>query len=247
MKKLIVSLSLLLTCAFSFAQTPVRVLTYNVLNFPNPTNTNTDGNDASRLIKFRQIIDEANPDIIVLQEIKTSAGIDMLLAELNDNGTLGLTYGRATNFTAYGPNDFMLGNGFIYNTAKIDFVSQAELPRNNTATAADGTVQRTPRAISQYNVNIKNSLCADELVPLTVFSAHLKAGIDAADSNEISDEDRRNLGSLDMMDVINSLATTDNVIAVGDFNFQDETEIGYQTLVDGTNTVACRCRRCMDA
>lgn len=220
------------------AQVQVRVMTYNILNFPNPTNADAVGSDANRVQAFRQVVENAGADVILVQELKSGAGADLLLNELNANGTLGKTYNRAPAFTAYGPSGFELGNMLFYNDDLLDFCAQEELPRNNTAISPTGTPVRTPRAISRYVMKVVNPTCVDQQTDVEFYDVHLKAGDGDMTSTEIADRDRRVLGAQDLMDFINALTTTTNIIVGGDFNFYDESvamEPAYDEVISTTN------------
>lgn len=213
----------------------ITVVTYNILNFPNPSNTHPLGNDAVRASYFRQIVESADADVIIVQEMKSITGATLLVDELNANGILGKTYSYATTFIGY-PD---LGNMLIYNDDVLNLISQQELPRNNTATASNGSTVISPRGATYYEVEVQSTNCGQNVtVPMDLFSLHLKAGDDAADNNEISDRDRRNLGVLDAMDFVNALPSNANIIVGGDMNFQDEnasSEPGYSSLTNNSN------------
>ncbi|MGB1205536.1 MAG: endonuclease/exonuclease/phosphatase family protein [Chitinophagales bacterium] len=209
-------------------------MTYNILRFPNANNNNVNGNDAARIVYFREIVEAAAADIIVIQEMTADAGATMLVNELNTNGTTGKTYARASTYTGYGGFS-PLGNMLIYNTDLFNLVSQAELPRTNTA-SHNGETVISPRANSYYEIEAYNADCS-ATIPLHIFSAHLKAGSSGATATEIADRDRRNLGALDLMDFINNLPTNSNIIAGGDFNFYGATvEPAYLNILENTNS-----------
>jgi len=244
-KSLILLVSLCILSITINAQVQIRVLTYNILNFPDPTNNDAVGSDANRVQAFRQVVENAGADIILIQELKTDAGANLLLNELNANGTLGKTYNRAPSFTAYGPSSFVLGNMLLYNDDLIDFCAQEEVPRNNTAISPTGSPVVTPRAISRYVMKVVNPACVDQQTDVEFYSVHLKAGDSDISSTAIADRDRRDLGAQDLMDFINALATTSNIVVGGDFNFYDESvvnappsgndEPAYNTLTTTAN------------
>lgn len=227
----LLTLLLLLPIAL-LAQTNATLMTYNILNFPDASSAGSDpvtGN-AARAGYFRIVVEDAGADIIIVQELKTSAGADLLVNELNANGTLGKTYARVNNFTSYAG----LGNMLIYNTGMFVLQSNTEVPRINTATSSNGTVVWAPRANSHYVLTHPvNPVCPAQEVELNVFSGHLKAGSDSATASEISDEARRNLGVLDLIDYINTnLNSVDNIIYGGDFNLQGTFESSYNSMTN---------------
>ena len=238
MKKLlcIVFLAICL-CSYASLQAQttqnIRVMTYNLLNFPNASNIIVSGNDASRTVYFREIVEAAAADIIIIQELTSDAGATMLVNELNTNGTTGKNYARASIYTGYGSSP-SLGNMLIYNADLFNFVSQAELPRNNTVIHNGNTVI-SPRTNSYYELEAYHTDCT-ATIPLHVFGLHLKAGQGDATATEIADKDRRNLGALDLMDFVNTLPTNSNIIAGGDFNFYSTTdEPAYTSILSNAN------------
>jgi len=221
----------------------VNVLTYNLLNYPNGSTSTLDG-DLARAVLFRQIVEDADADIIIVQEFMTANGTssegiinaNILLTELNNNGVLGKTYAHAPAYTGYGSTTFgFLGNMLLYNANLFNFASQSEVPSINSATANNGNVFFTPRPSSHYQLTYpKSPTCTAQITSLDVFSAHLKAGSDSATNSEISDEERRDLGAKDIVDFITTnLSNTDNIIVGGDFNFRGDFESGYLTLQNG--------------
>lgn len=216
----------------------ITILTYNILNFPNPSNSNSLGSDAARVVYFRNVIDSTNADIIILQELKSLNGMVILTNELNSNSTNETTYDYAPIWTGYGG----LGNGVIFNTQISTLMSFNELPRNNSMMAPNGNSIISPRANTVYQFEITNSVCSD-VSNLDLISVHLKAGSDNEGGNEIADRDNRNLGVLDALDFTSLQSATSNIIVGGDFNFRSDditsgnnSEPGYVNLVDSNNT-----------
>ncbi len=225
---------------YAQSSTELTVMTYNLLNFPNPSNNSSISDDAARASYFRQIVEDADADVIIIQEMKDISGATLLVNELNTNGTLGKTYNHAPSFFAYGSSDFALGNMLIYNDDILDLIAQQELPRSSTS-GPNGSVI-TPRATSRYQMEITNS-CSGINVPVEFYSAHFKAGSDEANGNEIADRELRDLGATDLMNFINTLASNTNMVVAGDFNFYSDnlsgsvySEPAYVTMTSGSNT-----------
>lgn len=217
----------------------LKIMSYNILNFPNPGNNDINGSDASRVIIFRSIVDSLNPDAIIIQELKSLNGMILLTNELNANGALGYTYDYAPMWVGYSG----LGNGLIYKTSKFDFQSQLELPRNNSMLAPNNNTVIAPRANSLYCLKATNENCSDS-IDLSLISVHLKAGSSEANGSNISDRDRRNLGVLDILDHTNTLSQTANVIVAGDTNFRSDnnsaggdSEPAYVNLISSSNSL----------
>lgn len=207
-------------------QQMVTVMTYNILNYTTPSNSNPFGNDANRTQLFRQIVEFAAADIIIIQELKQLSAATQLVNELNANGILGKTYAHAPSFTSYGT----LGNMLIYNDNLFDFVSQQELPITNSILDSDGvTPLYAPRAVSKYVMDLVNPDCPQQSTQILFYGAHLKA----SQGNE--NRDRRLLGVLDLFDDVNLQPAGTNIIFGCDCNFYDVNEPGYLELLDVAN------------
>ncbi len=202
----------------ALAQTTFKVATYNVLRFPNNSNTTSGGTNADRLAAFQTIMEDINPDILIMQELKTVTGTNNLLNALNTSN-LNKTFARTPN--APDDNFGTGGNMLFYNTALFTFVSENSISRTNTAIAADGSFLQAPRSADIYRLNVTNPANPPSTTPIYFVSAHLKA-------QDTNSEEIRSLGAQDIMDYIQqNLNSDDNIILVGDMNFRDETEPGY--------------------
>lgn len=215
----------------------LKVIYYNVLNFPNPSNNNSLGKDSIRHVYFRNIIEAQDADIIVMQEVKELFGIQNLVAELNSNGSLGKTYAHSNDLYRYGA----LGNMIIYNDDRINLVSHTEVPRTNTQSSSGGNSFIAPRANSRFIVDIFSIACPSEHLRLELYSGHFKGSNDGESSTTISDRDRRNLAALDLMAFIDTIPISRNIIMGGDFNFYADnvndgsfSEPGYVTLTNSS-------------
>lgn len=213
----LIILTTITTLSGALAQTTFKVATYNVLRFPNNSNTTPGGTNADRLAAFQAIMEDINPDIVMMQELKTVTGTNDLLNTLN-NSSLNKTFARSPN--APDDNSGTGGNMLFYNTALFTFVSENSIPRTNTAIIGGSTLQ-APRSADIYRLNVASPTSPATTTPIYFISTHLKA----QDNNS---EIIRSLGAQDIMDYIQqNLNSDDNVILVGDMNFRDETEPGY--------------------
>ncbi|GAB4375986.1 MAG: hypothetical protein Kow0042_21820 [Calditrichia bacterium] len=99
----------------AFAQNHLRILTYNLLNYP--------GNDSQiRNPYFRAIVGETAPDIFIGQEMMTPSGVQEFLDEVLNYDSL-----------SYSPGAFIfqpgIGNNVLYyKFSKIKFVSNSPIP-----------------------------------------------------------------------------------------------------------------------
>ncbi|MEQ9264433.1 MAG: PKD domain-containing protein [Balneolaceae bacterium] len=133
--------------SFVFAQNVnFRVMTYNGLKL--------DGTDTDRQAAFQTVLQAANPDILLMQEIVDAAGADLILSALNAAGN---QYSRATFI-----NGTDTDNMLFYRNSIGTLTSQTEIP-----TAL--------REISEYVMQIGSN-------EIRFYSAHLKAS--SGSSNE---------------------------------------------------------------
>lgn len=126
-------------------QVPFRVMTYNGLNV-----NGYETQFTSRLPYFQTVIQNANPDILVMQEIVNARGADSILRVMNAAGS---QYARAPFINAYDTDNML-----FYRTSKISFVAQ-------------DTISTPLRAFTEYQVMVGGN-------PLRIYSCHLKAGSD---------------------------------------------------------------------
>ncbi|MBK9099762.1 MAG: endonuclease/exonuclease/phosphatase family protein [bacterium] len=86
MKKLITTfaVSLLLLITAIFPQDRVKILTYNILNYPNFS--------ATKNTKYQEIFNEAKPDIIAVQEILSQYGVNLFLSDVLGNSFKAATF-----------------------------------------------------------------------------------------------------------------------------------------------------------
>lgn len=134
----------------------LRVVTYNVLNFPGSTGS-------AREDDFVTVMDELDADIIVVQEMLSQTGTNQFLNDIL-NYTVPGTY-------AAGPfvNGYDTDNALFYRTATVDYVSHQEI-----STAL--------RNISEYVLRPVGYSSSD--AELTVYSLHLKAGSTSSDKTK---------------------------------------------------------------
>ncbi len=137
--KLIFLTFILLFGSTLFAQNKVTFMTYNLLNYPNSSST--------RNPYFQKIMQAAKPDLLVVQEMKYSSGVNNFLTNILDT-----SYAAATYISGYDTN-----NELYYKKSLFTFINNVPI---NTAL----------RDINQFTV--VNILTQDTLL---IYSAHLKA------------------------------------------------------------------------
>jgi endonuclease/exonuclease/phosphatase family metal-dependent hydrolase len=148
------SLLVLSVYSFSFSQgfDTLRIVSYNTLNYPGSTS-------ATRNPEFRKVLNGLKPDLLVVQEMTSAAGMTEFLT--NALAPVSSTY-VAVPFND-GPDT---DNGFFYRNDKWEFISASYIP-----TAL--------RDIAEYVVRPLNS--AEQL---RVYSFHLKASQGSANEQD---------------------------------------------------------------
>lgn len=196
--------------------TDIRIVSYNLLNFPNGRNDcgTSNVNPPNRTDTLRKIMGYLQPDIFVGCEIQNEASTDSILTRtLNVFGTS--HYVRAPFFyNTSGAND--LQNALFYNSDKLIF--QAE---NIIATGV--------RDINQYilyvidpNLGIHHDTCFIE-----VYMCHLKAGNTATDAQTRAEE------TAILRQYIDNRPLNRHHFVCGDLNTYSSNEAGYQNLITG--------------
>jgi endonuclease/exonuclease/phosphatase family metal-dependent hydrolase len=175
----------------------LRVVTYNVLNFPGSTG-------AARLDDFAMVLDEIDPDVVVVQEMLSASGMTQFL-----NGAM-----NASTPGEYAAGPFVDGpdsdNALFYRVSTVQYLSHQEI-----ATAL--------RNISEYVLRpVGYSSSAAEF---RVYSHHMKAG------STPDDQTQRLSEASVLRSYLNGLPSGSHFIFGADLNIQSSTESAYQKLV----------------
>jgi endonuclease/exonuclease/phosphatase family metal-dependent hydrolase len=170
-------------------------MSYNLLNYP--------GTDAAiRNPYFRTVIRNSNPDILVVQEMQSQAGMNGFLSNvLNASGN---NYSAGTFID--GPDT---DNGIFFRTSKFIFISSTP-------------IRTALRDISEFKV-IHINYPADTL---HIFSVHLKA------SEGTANENLRAAEADSLRKVTNALHPNALYIVLGDFNIYRSGEPAYIKLLE---------------
>lgn len=150
MKKQFLIYFLILTCSLS-AQDQVKVMYYNILNYPGTTPERSD--------TLRKIVQYVKPDLLLVNELQSNTGANLILANsLNQWGT---TYYQKAAFVDGPDTDNML----FYNSEKFGLISQQVIP----------TVLRD---INEYVLYYKDPNIGplSDTIYFYMYSLHLKAG-----------------------------------------------------------------------
>ena len=209
-------LGILGTAASAQQVDTMRVMVYNLLNFPNGRNDcGTNTVVPARWDTLRTIIDYVQPDILMVCELQNEIGADAILNNaLNVNGRSGYERANFVLNTSSGITD--LNNMIFYNSAKLGLRQQSE-------------IQTDLRDVGVYQLYGKDASLAthQDTTFLDVMVTHLKA------SSGITNEDRRAEECDSIRAYIDTATAARNLILGGDFNFYSSNEQGFQTLLGG--------------
>ena len=211
----------------SFGQSveKLTVMTYNLLNYRNTTSfcTNSQNNPTTKEARLNTIVNYAQPDILVCQEIGGASAqpVDQLL--LNALNINGITKYSKANYTNNGSSSLV--NMVYFDNTKLVLASQdfinKDLSGNNLV-----------RLIDVYRFYYKDPLLnqQSDTVFITVMAAHLKA------SQGGSNEAQRADATEAVMSYVQGNIGDDNVIFCGDLNIYKSQEAAYQNLINHTNS-----------
>ncbi len=207
MKKLIAfSFFLLLSISLS-AQESIRSMFYNVLNFPSAY-------PQDREFILKNIVEEVNPDILMICELESEIGADRILTALN---SINDEYARAP-FIPSASEDFDHQQMIFYKRKKIKL-------QYSEAIATD------VRDVNYYELKIKTADSATDPLIIHTFVTHLKS------SQGNANRQLRMESVQKFIDRTENLPADAFVIFAGDFNFYNHNEPGYQLITNPTNDI----------
>ncbi len=209
-------LLLVLTIVFStstYAQISVDVMSYNVLNFPDGVN---------RIDTLKKVLSYYTPDILMLQELKSSAGLNQITSALNDLSNDQYVSGTWVAQQSVPGSAYKLQQNIVYNTTIFGLASERVI--------LTGT-----RDVNYFKLYIRdeNLPFANDTVFLHVYVTHLKS------SQGVDNEAARYEMAQAMRADINALPPYSYVLSGGDFNLYNSSEAAYQHLLTTgvTNTL----------
>ena len=179
-----------------YSQDTLTIMTYNVLHF--------SGNTTGRVQSIKKVMDYAQPDIVIFQELEHQSGIDLLLSDVFNVDSTAFAAGTL-------PSSSYMKTGIIYRKSKLDLSSHVVL----------STVLRS---IPGYTLSIKNA--HSNVKPFTIFGAHLKASDGTSESEQRWEEAKELYKHVAQKD------QNYHYIFGGDFNLYDTEEPAYKLLTD---------------
>ncbi len=177
-------------------QNSLSIMYYNLLNYP--------GTTAGRADTLRKILQYAPPDLLVVNELSSEEGADLILSQsLN---VFGIDYYKRAAFTDGYDTDNML----FYNSTKVSLLDQYE-------------IETELRLINEYNLFVGSPF--SDTVFFSIYSAHLKA-------SQGYDEENQRLAEVTAFKAHLAEKTSfQNIIFGGDLNLYGSNEPAYEAIM----------------
>ena len=190
------------------AQDEFKLMTYNLLEFPEAPPDN-------RELILNDILADVDPDLLLVQELQTPMGAD-LISDFSFNYTTKDFQAANFVFNTSGGND--LNQLLFYNADKFELLSSDQ-------------VATSLRDINYYELRLKTAGASTSPVDIHVFIAHLKA------SQGSFNEQWRFYMVQEFTDFLFTLPADARVIFGGDMNFYSGNESAVQQLVIGNTPI----------
>jgi len=187
------------------ASEKIRVVSWNILNYP-------DANEENREEYFRRILEYLSPDILVVQEMASFAGVDQFLKQVLK--PISKKYRAARFFD--GPDT---DNVLFYDRSKFKLRSRLQIPTSF-------------RDISEYRLKIKKG--PGKGSAFKIYSVHFTEGLSAGDKSQ-----RENEANI-LRAYLDGLSLDDLYLVCGSFNMTASNEKAYGILTGNQSTGAVR-------
>ena len=178
-------------------------MTYNVLNYQGSIS-----GDSEKEIALRMIIGSTDPDLVVVEEINNTTGYNRLLSHI-------LNYNQEGVYSGADFTDQSTADADIALYYKPDVFSFASTSVINT------TNNWGNRDVIEF---VMKHIESNEEIRL--YGLHLKAGTGGDDETEREQE------ATALRNYLNTLNPTEHFFVLGDFNFYDSNEGGFQVLTE---------------
>lgn len=194
------------------AQTTINVMSYNTLNYPN-------GEIENRVDTLKVITDYVQPDLLLLQELKTETGLNTILSECfgedEDVFASSIWVPQQSNQNSSWP----LQQALIYNTTLFGM-------------ADEGLKTSVTRDLNTFKLYFKDPAhLQGDTTFLYVFVTHLK-------SSQGTENEQTRLSMMETFTTyFNTLPSDALAIFGGDFNVYTSTEPAYQLIISDVNNL----------
>ncbi len=203
-KWILVWLLVMASAVAGIAQDTIGIMAYNLYRYPSAT-------PVQREFLLAQILAEAKPDLLLVSELESESGADLIL-----NHAFG-----------YSPDTFSRGSFFFNQSDVTDTLQQMLYFNTRKFTLLDERIYPTTiRDINRYTLLLNTTDVTQDSIIFEVFVAHLKSSTGSANVNA-------RLGMVDtFVQVLASIPTDRHVLFGGDMNFYRTSELGYQHVID---------------
>ena len=200
--------ALSLACGFGLASvsfSQLRMATWNITNY------SSGRTSAFQTALFSQFEGRSfNPDVLVVQELHGTTGINNFLSLLNSAPGQAGQWSVGTPFISTGDSD----SAMFYRSSKVDFMGLSNITGD-------------PRQTQRYDFRLKGYAAGSTANPeISYYSSHLKSGSSA------DDQARRLTETTNIRNDAASLPTGRSFLIGGDFNIQGSGQAAYQKLID---------------
>ena len=199
---------MLLAVAVASAQGQFKLMSYNLLEFPEAPPDN-------RELLLNDILAEADPDILLVQELQSPLGANLIADHSFNYTTKDM---KAANFVFNTSGGTNLNQLLYYNADKFELLTTHQI----------GT---SLRDINYYKLELQTVSMNTSPTDIHVFVAHLKA------SQGATNEQIRFNMLQQLTNYLSSLPANARVILGGDMNFYSGNENGVQQLVSGNSPI----------
>ena len=180
-----------------------RIMTYNVLNYQGSISV-----DSEKEISLRMIICSTDPDLVVVEEINNTTGYNRFLSHILNYNQEGIYSGA--DFTDQSTADVDIA--LYYKPGVFSFISTSVINTTNNWGHRD-VIEFVMKYI-ETNDEIR------------LYGLHLKAGTGSSDESEREQE------ATALRNYLNTLNANNHFFVLGDFNFYDSNEGGFQVLTE---------------
>ncbi|HIB30022.1 MAG TPA: hypothetical protein EYO24_05855, partial [Candidatus Marinimicrobia bacterium] len=180
-----------------------RIMTYNVLNYQGSIS-----GDSEKEIALRMIIGSTDPDLVVVEEINNTTGYNRFLSHILNYNQEGIYSGA--DFTDQSTADVDIA--LYYKPGVFSFISTSVINTTNNWGHRD-VIEFIMKHI-ESNEEIR------------FYGLHLKAGTSGDDETEREQE------ATALRSYLNTLNPSEHFFVLGDFNFYDSNEGGFQVLTE---------------
>jgi len=180
---------------FPISSQGIKVVTWNILNFPGST-----GED--RIEYFIKIIDELDPDILVVQDMLSFEGANLFLNEVMNHSSKLYKKGRFFD----GPDS---DSAVFYNKKTMKLMSRQQIPTDL-------------RDISEFYFKIKKG--PGKGTKFRLYSCQLKGGTSSQDKQKRTEEAKV------LRNYLNTLPPDSLFVVAGDFGIYSSSEEAFEVL-----------------